>query len=135
MSSEIFSNNLTQAAASEYVPPLEPTGDNSESIKTSAEHISGIDNTWHINNNLREVDVVQKIYEHVKSRMRSSQIEWEYFMTEDNIQKNTENISDPNSASSIESLMMLKAIDEVNEDVQIGFKTSENHLETLKTHN
>ena len=31
--------------------------------------------------------------------------------------------------------MIQKAIEEVNDDLQIGFKTSESHLEMLKTYN
>ena len=101
-----------------------------------APRIPGVDGQWHVNNILREVDVVHKIYEHIKTRMRSNQIEWDDFMLEDNIQKNTENLSDPQNAnSSIDSLMIQKAIEEVNDDLQIGHKTSESHLEMLKTYN
>ena len=101
VSSEILMSNLTQTAADEYIPPEPPKSDRgkggSSSPSDMAPRIPGIDNSWHVNNILREVDVVQKIYEHIKNRMRSAQIEWDDFMLEDNIQKNTENLADPHS--------------------------------------
>lgn len=68
--------------------------------------------------------------------MRSNAIELDDFMQESNLQKNIENIHDISSpSSSVEALMIHKAIEEVNEDITIGFNTPQSHLEMLKSSN
>lgn len=45
-----------------------------------------------MNNLIRDGDIIQKIYEHVKSKMRASAIDLDEFLEENNFQKNTENL-------------------------------------------
>ena len=82
-----------------------------------------------MNNLIRDSDIISKIYEHVKSKMRASPIEFDNFLEESNFQKNSENLQ----GSSIDALMIKKAMQEVTEDLQLGMKTPESHLEMLKT--
>jgi hypothetical protein len=81
-----------------------------------------------MNNLIRDGDVVSKIYEHVKAKMRASSIDLDSFLEENNFQSNTENIQ----GSSIDTLMIRKAMQQVTDDLQIGLKTPESHLEMLK---
>lgn len=71
---------------------------------------------------------MSKIYEHVKAKMRASSIDLDSFLEENNFQSNTENIQ----GSSIDTLMIRKAMQQVTDDLQIGLKTPESHLEMLK---
>ena len=86
---------------------------------------------YFVNNLIRDGDIIQKIYEHVKSKMRASPIDLDDFLEENNFQKNTENLQ----GSSIDALMIKKAMQEVVDDLQIGFRTPESHLEMLKASN
>jgi len=63
--------------------------------------------------------------------MRASTIDLDDFLEENNFQKNTENLQ----GSTIEALMIKKAMQDVVDDLQIGFRTPEGHLEMLKASN
>jgi hypothetical protein len=80
-----------------------------------------------LNDLIRDEDVIAKIYEHVKSKMRSSSVDFEYFLQESNCQENEEHHLSP------DSLMVNKAILEVHQDLQIGFQTAQCHVEMLKS--
>lgn len=80
-----------------------------------------------MNDLIRDEDVIAKIYEHVKSKMRSSSVDFEYFLQESNFQENEEHHLSP------DSLMVNKAILEVHQDLQIGFQTAQSHVEMLKS--
>ena len=74
-----------------------------------------VSNDYLLNDLIRDEDVINKIYEHIKSKMRSSSVDFETFLQESNFQENEENHISP------DSLMINKAILEVNQDLQVGF--------------
>ena len=121
ISSEVFLSSLTEEAIVDYLEPQE------ETARAPAAGTGKLDGG--MNNLIRDSDVITKIYEHVKSKMRAGPIEFDNFLAENNFQKNTENIQ----GSSIDALMIKKAMQEVTEDLQIGMKTPESHLEMLKS--
>ena len=124
LSSEVLLHTLTtQAAFNHYVKPAEP----SIADKMAAPKDEGKVPPNHILNDLlRDELILNKLYEHVKSKMKSSAVDCDTFLLENNVQTNSE------GGTSIDQLMVNKVLQEVHDDIQIGFRTAENHVEMLK---
>ena len=128
ISTEVFLSNLAREAASHYLPPTpsKPAKENQGGDSQPASRPKKPSNDYLLNDLIRDEDVIAKIYEHVKSKMRSTSIEFEYLLQESNFQENKEQHQSP------EQLMINKAIAEVHQDLQTGFHTSASHTEMLK---
>lgn len=85
------------------------------------------------NDLIRDEQIINKLYEHVKLKMKSNHIDHELFMSENNFHKNTE--IDYQKYPIIDQLIINKIIQEVHDDLQIGFMTPESHIDMLKAYN
>lgn len=92
ISSEVFLSSLSDHAVCDYIEPQDETVDLSAEPAGQDTNAGGQGPEYFVNNLIRDGDVVHKIYEHVKSKMRASPIDLDDFLEENNFQKNTENL-------------------------------------------
>jgi len=125
ISSEVLMNNLTTQAAQEYqdrareAPAKSSKGgkaqvvDEGRAILTACKSVKSCQ---------RSEEIFQV---HVEAKMRTGSVDVDDFWQETNLTRNAD-------GQSIESLMAERLLQMANEDVKLGFKTPESHLELLK---
>lgn len=74
--------------------------------------------------------VIDRIYEHVKAKMRSNAYDLSTFMAETNIQANSENLGN----RCLDEILVDKAIHEMRDDLAIGFRSAESQQEVLQAY-
>lgn len=75
--------------------PSEPTKESQGGDSQPALGPKKPSNEYLMNDLIRDEDVIAKIYEHVKSKMRSTSVEFENFLQESNFQENKEQHQSP----------------------------------------
>jgi len=121
ISTEVLLNSLTKEAHKHYKLPTKDASNK----ETKTEHELPTDH--YSNDMMREDLIINKLYEMVKTKMRSRSYTLDALLSETNLQENT-------NQNNIRTMMIEKVMQEMHEDLSIGFKSTESQLEMLKTY-
>jgi hypothetical protein len=76
---------------------------------------------------IREEMIINKLYDEVQKKMRSKNYTLDNLISETNLQQNI-------NQSNVRTKMVEKVMQEMHDDLSIGFKTTEAQLDMLKTY-